>query len=156
MLVAVSFEVSSELRTAVCTYVLRVAVLDEPAVQLCCMYVCMYRGRPSWKCPWKGAVQLGQGEGPIGIVGLISQPRGIIDTASRTLQRTSTLLCVFRGNFYSRQLRAICILMNRGALLHQAWYVCMCIVRTYTEWTVNRNGMCMCWNGACLTTAKFV
>ena len=36
----------------------------------------MYRGRPSWNCPWEGAIQLGQGEGPIGIVGPISQPRG--------------------------------------------------------------------------------
>ena len=37
------------------------------------MYVCMYRGRPSWRCPWKGAVQLGQGEGPIGIVATKNQ-----------------------------------------------------------------------------------
>ena len=36
----------------------------------------MYRGRPSWNCPWEGAIQLGQGEGPIGIVGPISQPCG--------------------------------------------------------------------------------
>ena len=69
------------------------------------MYVCMYRGRPSWRCPWDRAFQLGQGEGPIGIVGPISQPRNIIDTMSHTLQLTNTLLCVFRGNFYSRQLR---------------------------------------------------
>ena len=40
-----------------------------------CMYVCMYRGRPSWRCPWDRAFQLGQGEGPIGLVGPISQPQ---------------------------------------------------------------------------------
>ena len=54
-----------------------------------CMYVCMYRGRPSWNYPWEGAIQLGQGEGPIGIVGPISQPRGTNGTASLTLERTS-------------------------------------------------------------------
>ena len=53
------------------------------------MYVCMYRGRPSWNCPWEGAIQLSQGEGPIGIVGPISQPRCTNDTASLTLERTS-------------------------------------------------------------------
>ena len=51
--------------------------------------VCMYRGRPSWNCPWEGAIQLGQGEGPIGIVGPISQPRRTNGTASLTLERTS-------------------------------------------------------------------
>ena len=54
------------------------------------MYVCMYRGRPSWRCPWDPAFQLGQGEGPIGPVGPISQPRGT-DTASLTLDRTHTI-----------------------------------------------------------------
>ena len=34
------------------------------------------------------AFKLGQGEGPIGIVGPISQPHGIIDTASLTLNHT--------------------------------------------------------------------
>ena len=53
-------------------------------VTLVCMYVCMYRGRPSWRCPWDRAFQLGQGEGPIGLVGPISQPRGTNDTASLT------------------------------------------------------------------------
>ena len=60
-----------------------------------CMYVCMYRGRPLWNCPWKGAIQLGQGEGPIGIVGPISQPHGTIDTASLTLNHTHALVCDF-------------------------------------------------------------
>ena len=45
------------------------------------------------------AFQLGQGEGPIGLVGPISQPRGSIDTASLTLGRTNALLCTFRANF---------------------------------------------------------
>ena len=56
-----------------------------------CTYVCMYRGRPSWRCPWDRAFQLGQGEGPIGLVGPISQPRGTIDTASLTLVHTCLL-----------------------------------------------------------------
>ena len=43
----------------------------------------MYRGCPSRNCPWKGAIQLGQGEGPIGLVGPIAQPRGTNDTASK-------------------------------------------------------------------------
>ena len=63
------------------------------------MYVCMYRGRPLWRCPWNRAFQLGQGEGPIGLVGPISQPRGIIGTASLTLDRTCALLCAFWANF---------------------------------------------------------
>ena len=57
--------------------------------------VCMYRGRPSWNCPWEAAIQLGQGEGPIGIVGPISQPRGTNGTASLTLERTSAHSCTF-------------------------------------------------------------
>ena len=42
---------------------------------------CMYRGRPSWRCPWDRAFQLGQGEGPIGLVGPISNPA--VPTAPR-------------------------------------------------------------------------
>ena len=53
--------------------------------------VCMYRGRPSWD----RAFHLGQGEGPIGIVGSISQPRGIIDTASLMLGHTRALMWIF-------------------------------------------------------------
>ena len=64
-----------------------------------CMYVCMYRGRPSWICPWDRAFQLGQGEGPIRIVGPISQPRGIIDTASLTPDRTRALVYAFWADF---------------------------------------------------------
>ena len=70
-----------------------------PWVQKNHVRVCMYKGRPLWRCPWDRAFQLGQGEGPIGIVGPISQPRGIIDTASLTLGRTCALMCVFRANF---------------------------------------------------------
>ena len=46
------------------------------------MCVCMYRGRISWNCPWNRVIQLSLREGPIGIVGPMSQPRGAIDTAS--------------------------------------------------------------------------
>ena len=63
------------------------------------MYACMFRGCPLWNCPWKGAIQLGQGEGPIGLVGPLSQPRGTIDTASLTLNRTCALPCTFWSNF---------------------------------------------------------
>ena len=58
-------------------------------------YVCMYRGRPSWRCPWDRAFQLGQGEGPIGLVHPISQPRGTNGTASLTLNHTYALICAF-------------------------------------------------------------
>ena len=45
--------------------------------------------------PWDWAVQLGQGQGPIGLVGPISQPRGTIDTASLMLDHTNALMCAF-------------------------------------------------------------
>ena len=66
------------------------------AVDSCyvCMYVCMYRGCPSWRCPWNRAFQMGLGEGPIGIVGPVSQPRGSNDTASSTMTHTYALSCV--------------------------------------------------------------
>ena len=51
-----------------------------------CVY--MYIGCPSWNCPLLRALQLGLGEEPIGIVGPMSQPRGIINTASLTLYHT--------------------------------------------------------------------
>ena len=76
-----------------------------------------FREQETWRCPWKRAVQ---GEGPIGLMGPISQPRGTIDTVSRTLLHTNTLLCVFCSIFYSWQLRAICILICRGAVSHRA------------------------------------
>ena len=43
-------------------------------------------------------IQLGQGEGPIGIVGPISQPRSTIGTASLMLTRTSAH-GAFQANF---------------------------------------------------------
>ena len=82
------------------------------------MYVCIYRGRPWWRCPWDRAFQLGLGEGPIGIVDPISQPRDTIDTAS------STLICThahrrFPNQLYSRQLRETCFLIYKGAESHR-------------------------------------
>ena len=56
------------------------------------MYACKYRGLPLWRCTWYRAFQLGLGEGPIGLVGPISQPRGIIDTASRNHSQQWVLL----------------------------------------------------------------
>ena len=41
----------------------------------------------------------GQGEGPIGLVGPISQPHGTNGTASLTLDHTHTLVCAFGANF---------------------------------------------------------
>ena len=52
------------------------------------MYVCMYGGCPSRRCPLLRAFQLDQGEGPIGIVSPMSQPHSTIDTVSRTLSCT--------------------------------------------------------------------
>ena len=54
-------------------------------------YVCMYRARPLWRCPWDQAFQLSQGEGPIGLVGPIFQPRVTINTASLTVDHTYAL-----------------------------------------------------------------
>ena len=51
----------------------------------------MYGGRPLWNCQWERGIQLGQGEGPIGIVGPMSKPYGTIDTASRKLIPTCLL-----------------------------------------------------------------
>ena len=49
----------------------------------------MLKGCPSWKCPWYGHSNWAKGgEGPIGLVGPISQPRGTIDTTSLTLGHT--------------------------------------------------------------------
>ena len=47
-------------------------------------HVFMYKSRPLWD----RAFQLGQGEGPIGLVGPIFQPRGTIGTASLMLDHT--------------------------------------------------------------------
>ena len=63
------------------------------------MHACMYRGHLSWKCPWDRAFQLGQGEGPIGLMGPISQPRSTNDTALLMLGHTCALVCVFWPNF---------------------------------------------------------
>ena len=71
------------------------------------MYVCMYRGSPLWRCPWDRAFQLGQGEGPIGVVGSISQPRGTIDTASLTLYQRAlsepTLIWAAKGDLHPHE-----------------------------------------------------
>ena len=51
-----------------------------------CMYVCML---PFMELPMGSGVQLGLGEGPIGIMGPISHPRGTIDNMSRKLTSTN-------------------------------------------------------------------
>ena len=48
--------------------------------------------------PMESGVQLGLGEGPINKVGPMSQPRGTINTASRTLICTYPI-CIFQINF---------------------------------------------------------
>ena len=45
------------------------------------------------------------------LVGPMSQPRGTIDTVSRTLDHTYALNERFLNQLYSRQLRVSCILM---------------------------------------------
>ena len=83
------------------------------------VYVCMYRGRPSWRCPWDRAFQLGQGEGPIGLVGPISQPRGTIGTASLTCAFSKpTLLQVAKDVLYPHV---------GGTVTHRArhWMACV-------------------------------
>ena len=75
------------------------------------MYVCMYRGCPLWRCQLLRALQLGQGEGPIGLMGPISQPHGAINTPSLTLDHTYALNVRFLSQLYSWQLRVSCILM---------------------------------------------
>ena len=59
------------------------------------MYVCMYRGQNSWRCLWDQAFQLGQREGPIGLVGPIYQHRGTTGSVSPTLVHTYALMCTF-------------------------------------------------------------
>ena len=61
--------------------------------------------------PWDWAFQLGLGEGPIRIVGPISQPLSIINTASLELDHTCALNVRFLNQLYSRQLRVTCFLM---------------------------------------------
>ena len=67
------------------------------------------------ECPWKGGVQLSLGEGP-SKVGPMSQPRGTINTVSRTLIRTNARVR-FPNQLYSRQLR---VTIYRGAVSHRA------------------------------------
>ena len=58
------------------------------------MYVCMYVCIEAALCgnyPLLWALQLRLGEGPLGIVGPMSQLRGTIDTASCTLDHTCAL-----------------------------------------------------------------
>ena len=75
------------------------------------MYVCMYIdiGRPSWNCPLLWAVQLGLGEGPIGIVGPISKPRGTSNSASLKLYHTYAL--VFSDLTLLYAAKVSCVLM---------------------------------------------
>ena len=87
------------------------------------MYVCMYRGRPSWSCPWNRAIQLGLGEGPIGIVGPMSQPRGYHWFRVMHADMHSHSIVCFQYQLYSRQLRVTRILVCRGAVSHRTWYL---------------------------------
>ena len=74
------------------------------------MYVCIGRGCPLWNCPLLRAIQLGLGEGPIGIAGPMFQTRGgTIDAASHKLDHTSAFL----NQLYSRQLRVSCKKFDR-------------------------------------------
>ena len=79
-------------------------ILDPFELFVGSLLVCMYRGRPLWRCPWDWAFQLGQGERPIELVGLISQPHGTAGSYLRTIVR-------FLSQLYFRQLRVSCVLM---------------------------------------------
>ena len=84
-------------------------------------HVCMYRGRPSWSCPWNRAIQLGQGEGPIGIVGPMSNHTAP-SVQCHLRWFILTQVCVFWINFtLGSYQRVICFLMCRGAESHQAY-----------------------------------
>ena len=72
-----------------------VDIFSSKIVIILYVNVCMYRGCPSWRCPWDWAFQLGQGEGRIGLVGPISQSRGTNGTSSLTLDHTYALMCAF-------------------------------------------------------------
>ena len=61
-------------------------------------------------------IQLGPGRGP-SKVGPISQTHSTISTASLTLVHTHADVR-FLNEFYSRQLRVICILISRGSVIH--------------------------------------
>ena len=94
--------------------------LAKPGKCVLCMYVCMYRGRPSWNCPWEGAIQLSQEEGPIGIMGPMSRPLGYHwSHVTHACMYSHTIVC-FPYQLYSRQLRVTCILIYRGAVSHRA------------------------------------
>ena len=83
-------------------------------------YVCMYRGRSLWNYPWNWAIQLGLGEGPIGIMGPMSQPRGYHWSRVTHADMYSHTIMWFPYQLYSRQLRVTCILIFRGAVSHRA------------------------------------
>ena len=65
----------------------------------------------SLKVDLRGFKFVCQGEGPIGLVGPISQPRGTIVTLSLTLDHTYALNVHFLSQLYFRQLRVSCVLM---------------------------------------------
>ena len=82
-------------------------------LQLCpalSLYVCMYRGYPLWNCPLLRAVQLGQGEGPIRIVGPMSQPHGYHGSCVTHAGSYLYTWCAFCNQLYSRQLGVTCFL----------------------------------------------
>ena len=84
------------------------------------MYVCMYRGLPLWRFPWRKGVPTGPRRGTHRDHGSNVPTRGIINTMSRTLLRNNTLMCAFRSNFCSGQLRVTCILIFIETVSHRA------------------------------------
>ena len=89
-------------------------------------------GKPiNWISVLPRKVQLNLGEGPIGIVGPMSQTRGIIDVASLTLYRTNALMMRVLIQLYSGQLRETCTLMYRGTELHWARILKWCFINKY-------------------------
>ena len=79
----------------------------------------------------ESGVQLGLGEGPIGIVGPMSQPRG--NHWSLMLSRTSGAQWRFPSQLYSGQLRVTCILICRGAVSHRSRNGPNCFPNSYPQ-----------------------
>ena len=81
------------------------------------MCVCVL---PFVECPLVLSDQLGQGEGPIGIVGPISRPRGTIDTASLMLDHTYAFECPFSEPTLLQAAKGVLCPHVEGIVTHQA------------------------------------
>ena len=81
------------------------------------MYVCMYRGRPSWRCPWDQAFQWAKWSDPSG--SWVQYPNPAVPSIPRHARWfiLAHEVC-FLYQLYSRQLRVTCFLMFTVHMLH--------------------------------------